>query len=153
MRLFGLELDDMMKLRPDKGVHVQDNDLLLNPLVGLPAPRVRGRLARVSLEPGRVVQYFGHPDSLSPRRYFGGETPARNFMFYFGGRLRFGKLLMTGADLLIVDADQGDPFDFFLTHYHEQLVAGDHRTTPDDGLVVRMPDLADLHSTVAGRDR
>jgi hypothetical protein len=148
MRLFGIQLDELMKLRGDKGIRVIDNDLVLDPLVGLPPPRVRGHLTKMVLEPGRIVQYFGPADSLGPKRYFGSDTPAKNYMFYHGGRLGFGKLLMTGADLLIVDADPGDPFDFFLTRYHEQLVAGDHRTTPDDGLVVRMPDLADL---AAGR--
>lgn len=48
------------------------------------------------------------------------------------------------SDLTIVDADPGDWFDFFLGRYHEQLVAGTHRTTPEDGLVVWMPDLSDV---------
>ena len=36
--------------------------------------------------------------------------------------------------------DRNDPFEFSLAHYHEQLVAGSHRTTPEDALVVSMPD-------------
>jgi hypothetical protein len=65
-------------------------------------------------------------------------------MSYHGSRIRFGKLTMAGTDLTIVDADPRDRFDFFLGRYHEQLVAGTHRTTPEDGLVVWMPDLSDM---------
>jgi hypothetical protein len=65
-------------------------------------------------------------------------------MFFQGGVLRFGKLTMTDTDLLIVDADPKDRFDFFLDHYNEQLVAGYSRNTPDHGLIVTMPDFATL---------
>jgi hypothetical protein len=61
-------------------------------------------------------------------------------MYYRGGVLRFGKLTMTGADLLIVDADPRDPFDFFLDRYNDQLVAGYSRNTVSKALIAIMPD-------------
>ncbi len=45
-------------------------------------------------------------------------------MFFRHGVLRFGKLTMDDTDLMIVDANAKDPFDFFLDHYNTQLVAG-----------------------------
>jgi hypothetical protein len=63
-------------------------------------------------------------------------------MFFRGGVLRFGKLTMNDTDLLIVDADQHDNFDFWLDRYNDQLVAGSSRNTRDHGLVVQMPDFA-----------
>jgi hypothetical protein len=65
-------------------------------------------------------------------------------MFYRGKVLRFGKLTMEDADLQIVDADPKDPFDFFLSHLNEQLVAGESHNQPDFGLVTIMPDYSDL---------
>ena len=65
-------------------------------------------------------------------------------MFYEGASLTFGKLTMKDTDLLILDDDPSDPFDFFLDRYNDQLVAGYSRNTPDRGLVVRMPDLSDM---------
>jgi hypothetical protein len=47
---------------------------------------------------------------------------------------------MNDTDLLIVDAEPKDPFDFFLDRYNQQLVAGYSRNTPDHGLIVMMPD-------------
>ena len=71
-----------------------------------------------------MVQVFGSGDSVPPRTAFGDSVPSPNYMYYHGASIRFGKLTMTGTDLLIVDADPGDPFGFYLGRYHEQLVAG-----------------------------
>jgi len=144
MKKLGIELDDMLKLRPDRGMRVDGNDFLLNVAAIIPPPHVVGKLTGIRLEEGRVVQLFGGGTRLPPREYFGGRAPAPNYMYYHGAIIRFGKLTMTGTDLLIVDADPSDPFRFYLQRYHDQLVAGSHRTTPEDGLVVQMPDLEDL---------
>ena len=144
MRHLGIQLDEMLKVQPDRGIRVVENDFLLDVTAILPPPRIRGTLSAIRLVSGGMVQRFGPIDSVGPRSVLGDSTPARNFMYYLGGIIRFGKLTMTGTDMLIVDADQSDPFGFYLGRYHEQLVAGDHRTTPVDGLIVRMPDLGDL---------
>jgi hypothetical protein len=41
---------------------------------------------------------------------------------------------MHDADLVMIDMDPGDPFDFLLDHYQEQLVAGYTKSTPEYGL-------------------
>jgi hypothetical protein len=61
-------------------------------------------------------------------------------MAYRGSDLRFGKLTMNDADLILIDMDPRDPFDFYLDHYTEQLVAGYTKTTPDFGLRVYVRD-------------
>ncbi|MEO8201407.1 MAG: hypothetical protein ABI679_12850 [Gemmatimonadota bacterium] len=144
MKKLGIELDEMVKVQPNRGIRIEENDFLLDVAAILPPPRIRGRLSRVRLVPGGMVQTFGAGDSVPPRTAFGDSMPSPNFMYYHGASIQFGKLTMSGTDLLIVDADPRDRFGFFLGRYHEQLVAGTHRTTPSDGLVVRMPDLADL---------
>lgn len=144
MSKLGIELDDMMKVRPGGGIRVDKNDFLLDAAAIIPAPRITGTLRSVRLTPGSVVLQFGPPDSLPARTYFGGTEPAPNYMGFTGARLRFGKLTMNGTDMFIVDPDPSDPFDFSLAEYHRQLVAGRHQTTPEDGLVVWMPDLGDI---------
>lgn len=67
-------------------------------------------------------------------------------MFFRGGVLRFGKLTITDADMLALDADSTDPLDFYLDRYTEQLTAGYHRATGDLRLPVVLPDYADLGS-------
>jgi len=47
----------------------------------------------------------------------------------------------------LVDSDPGDPFDFSIDHYKDQLVAGYAKMTPQGGLCVHMPDFNKLKNT------
>jgi hypothetical protein len=87
------------------------------------------------------VQQFGAPVKrpLTPP-----NGRFSNYMYFRGGTLRFGKLTMVDTDMLLVDADQKDPFDFSPEEYNDQLVAGYSKNTRSHGLVVYMPDLSDL---------
>ena len=136
--LFGVELSNLIKSQESKGMRVEGDDLILDPEKLLPPPRIRGRVTAVRIEGDRMIQTFsggarGKP--LSPSL-----PKEKNYMFMSGNVLSFGKLTMQEADLQIIDADPKDPFDFFLSQYAKQLVAGYSRTMPDKGLVVYMPD-------------
>ena len=72
-------------------------------------------------------------------------------MAYHGAQLRFGKLTMSDTDLVLIDMDPQDPFDFSLEHYKEQLVAGYTKTTPDFGLRVFMRDFNKVQNQPAPR--
>src|SRR5262249_35752621 len=68
MKLFGLELDELIKLNGAPAVQIVDNDFVLDPSALLPAPRVTGRVSAVRVEPGGLVQIFGQaPASASSR--------------------------------------------------------------------------------------
>jgi len=43
---------------------------------------------------------------------------------------------MADTDLVLIDMDPQDPFDFFLDHYKEQVAAGYAKMTADAGLRV-----------------
>jgi len=139
---FGLELENLVKMKNVAGVSVDGDDLILDPRSLLPPPQIRGRLTRAAIENGLLVQQFGaatSPKAIAPRN--GRFT---NYMYYRGGTLRFGKLTMRDADLLLVDSDPKDRFDFSPAQYNHQLVAGYSKNTRALGLIVYMPDLADL---------
>ena len=147
---FGLELERLVKVNPATGVTVDGDDLLLDPERLLPRPRIKGRLTRTWIENGLVVQQFGAPVKrplTPPNGHFS------NYMYYRGGTLRFGKLTMVDTDLVLVDADQKDPFDFSPEEYNDQLVAGYSKNTRSHGLVVYMPDLSDLSRRLAQSTR
>jgi hypothetical protein len=148
MKFFGLHLQKLVNTSHARGVRIERDDFLLSPAELLPPPRVAGRVAAVEVSDSEIVQTF-RPDS-------GRDAPAllkpplhsaENYMFFREGELRFGKLTMEDTDLLILDANPKDPFDFFLDHYNAQLVAGYSKNTPDHGLIVRMPDW----NTVSGK--
>jgi len=138
---FGLELENLMKVKDTNGVAVDGDDLLLDPERLLPPPIVRGRVTRAWIENGALYQQFG---GAPPRSAITPPMRVENYMYYRGGTLRFGKLTMHDADLLLVDADPKDAFDFSPEKYNEQLVAGYSKNTRAHGLIVYTPDLSDL---------
>jgi hypothetical protein len=144
MEALGITLAKLLDVSQAKGVRVAGNDLFLDPIHLLPPPAISGRLTGVKVEPTRLVQYFGAAaDTVSPSSVMP-DSDAANYMLFHDGTLQFGKLFMVHADMEVVDLTPQDPFDFDIGRYHEQLVAGSHRTTPNDGLLVFMPDLAKL---------
>jgi hypothetical protein len=150
MHTFGLELDNLVKVQQGRGVEVADNDFILSPSGLLPPPRIEGKLVAARLLPDAISQTFGastregHGEKLRPS-----DPSARNYLFFRGRVLRFGKLIMDDADLQIVDADPSDPFDFSLADINQQLTGGSSRTLKDFGLVTTMPDYGDLERKVA----
>lgn len=148
MKLFGLELDDVVDLKRRRGVEVRDNDIVIAPGQVLPPPEIRGRLVRAAIAGDRLVQTFG--GSAPAGRRLGLPAPdARNYIYFGGGIIRFGKLTMTDADLQLIDLDPRDPFEFDPPRYNMQLVAGYSKNTPQKGLKTYMPDIDDLR---AGRN-
>jgi hypothetical protein len=154
MHTFGLEMENLIKVRPGTGVAVDKDDFLLSPAGILPPPTIKGLVTAVRLDGDEIVQTMGGSKREgSHERLRPSDPKARNFMFYRGKVLRFGKLTMEDADLQIVDADPKDPFDFSLAHLNEQLVAGESHNQPDYGLVTVMPDYADLKHAVSTASR
>jgi len=147
MGLLGIEMDDMVKIQAGRGIVVEDNDFILDPQQMLPAPRIRGNVTSVRIEGDQVIQVFG--TGPAPGRRLLPYAQYRNYMYFRGGNLRFGKLTMTGADLALIDEDPKDPFDFNLDRYNDQLVAGYSKNTPSHGLKTFMPDANDLRARTA----
>lgn len=138
MKGLGLSLEKIISLSRAKGATVDGNDIYLTPTTILPPPEIQGRVSSVRIEGDQVVMHFGSALSMSmniPVR------EAKNYMYYRGGSLRFGKLVMLDADMLITDLDPQNPFRFELDRYQPQLVSGYSRTLPSGGLVVFMRDI------------
>lgn len=144
MRALHIELDDLLNLEQARGARVVDNDIILDVSRALPPPAIRGRLSRVHIEGNQLVQHFVpmNGDGAFQVRPVP-DSKARNYMFYRGGVLQFGKLVMLDADLQIVDLDPRDAFRFDIDRYERQLVAGYSKTLGDMGLEVYMKDLDD----------
>jgi hypothetical protein len=137
---FGVEMEEVFEAREARGLRIEGDDLVLDPEKALPPPAVRGRVTEARIEGNAIRLDFGEPERAP--KPDGGE--ARNYLFFEGGVLSFGKLTMRNSDLRLVDADPRDPFDFSLEQYHRHLVAGYSKTTSDMGLVTVMPDLSDM---------
>lgn len=138
---FGLDLERLVKVQAGSPVQVDGDDLLLDPERLLPPPRIRGKLVRAWIADGLIFEQFGPEKPTQPI-----APPQRfpNYMYYRGGTLRFGKLTMDDTDLMLVDDDPTDSFEFSPARYNDQLTAGYSKNTRNGGLITRMPDLNDV---------
>ena len=143
MSLFGLELDDVVDLKKRRGIEIDDNDVVITPGQVLPPPELQGHLSQVRIVNGKLQQTFGTP-GVAAEKLSAPEFSSRNYIYFSGSDIRFGKLTMSNADLQLIDDDARDPFDFFPARYNRQLVAGYSKNTPSGGLRTYMPDYGDL---------
>jgi len=127
--LLGIDLAKLIDTNKVRGVAVEKDDILLDPEQILPPPRLQGKVTAVRLQGNDIVLNFGGPPA--PRI---ATRQQGNYMAFHHGEMRFGKLTMHDADLIMIDMDPRDPFNFFLQHYQEQLVAGYTKSTPQYGL-------------------
>ena len=142
--LFGLKLDDLVSLKNQRGVEISDNDILIAPGQILPPPEIRGRLSRAAVAGNRLLQAFDDGNGKLPKALVGASQSSRNYIYFGGGTIVFGKLTMRDADLQLIDMDPRDPFDFYPAKYRAQLVAGYSKNTQAGGLRTYMPDYDDL---------
>jgi hypothetical protein len=94
----------------------------------------------VRIERDSLVQVFGS----GTRKHMSPPATAKNYIYWRGGDLSFGKLTMSTTDLELIDEDPSDPFDFSVDRWNEQLVAGYSKVTPERGLKAHMPDYNEL---------
>jgi hypothetical protein len=142
--LLGIDISRMINAKQIQGVSADKDDLILNPEEILPPPRIKGTVSAVRLRGNDIIQVFGSPQPSN----FSFKQPG-NYMAYRDGSLRFGKLTMDDTDLVLIDMDPGDSFDFYFDHYKEQLVAGYTKTTPELGLRVYARDYNKLQGRPA----
>ena len=144
MRAFGLTLQKILDLSKARGVTVKGNDLFLDPVLILPPPAIEGHATAIRVDGDELVQTFGTVAESTPLPP--PDTSASAYMFFKGGTIHFGKLLMLDAEMQIVDLRPSGFFNFNLDKYKDQLVAGYSRTLPDLGLEVYMLGLDKLSS-------
>jgi hypothetical protein len=135
MDLFNVQVADLIKTGKVPGVATDHNDLILDLEKILPPPHIEGKVTAIRFAGDTLVQTFGGAAGKSVKYLRLG-----NYMSYQGNTLRFGKLTMSDADLILIDMDPRDPFDFYLAHYKEQVAAGYAKITPNFGLRVYVKD-------------
>jgi len=150
LHALGLRLDDMLDLSKSTAARVKGDDIYLDPTKILPPPAIIGRLTSVRVDGDALVQEFATlPDDSLFVGYARPDSAAPNYLFFRGGRLRFGRLEMRDTELQILDLDPSDPFDLFLAEYNKQLTAGYSRNRPNLSLQAFFPDYNDLGKPVA----
>jgi hypothetical protein len=130
----GIKLSKVAQPEQQSRFRIEGDDIILPITALFPPPRITGQLTAVRIEGDSLVQVFGPAGAtLTPP-----PTVANNYIYFRGGRMRFGKLTMDDVDLELVGTDPSPDFDFSLDHYSEQLEDGYSKTLPSRGLVAYM---------------
>jgi hypothetical protein len=137
----GIKLSSVAQPKKQSRFRIEGDDIILPIEALFPPPRITGKLTAVSIKGDVLVQVFGPASATLPRP----PTTAANFVYFHGGRMKFGKFTMDDVDLQLVDKDPSNAFDFSLEHYAEQLESGYSKSLPSLGLLAFVPD----YSTVA----
>jgi hypothetical protein len=143
MNLFGVEIADLIKNGKLPGVEARGDDLVLDPSLVFPAPHMEGRVTATRIEGNTIVLSFGDKNHAAKARQAG------NYMSFRGNRLRFGKLTMMDVDMILIDMDPTDPFDFFLDHYKDQIAAGYSKISSNSALRIYVRDFNKLRKSGA----
>ena len=142
LHLLGEDLSKVMNSNSARGMRVEGDDIILIPRSLTPPPHMEGRVTRVGIEGGKIVQHFDagrHLPALKP------SLATNAYIYHRNGILRFGKLTMNDADLEIV-GDRPGAFEFFQREYQKQLIAGYSKNTAAGGLVSHMVDYTRVRS-------
>lgn len=144
MDMLGLDTAKVVNTSKVEGVSVDKDDLIIDPRVILPPPQLHGRLISIKIENGEIALAFTAAAEQGSQAALTNSCRAVNYLQLKGGTVRFGKLTMADSDLVLLDMQPSDPFDFSMYHYREQLVAGYSKMTPQGGLCVHVPDFDKL---------
>lgn len=132
LHTIGLHMSDLVDVRHARGLTLDKDDIIIDAVPLLPPPAVDGRLADVHVDGGELIERFAGDSTRAI------DTTQAGYLHFIGGRLRFGRLLMSGTDLRIVSTEPHGPFDVNLPHYSQQLVAGFSQTTATGGLIAHL---------------
>lgn len=141
----GIKLSSVAQPQKQSRFYIEGDDIILPITALFPPPRITGKLTAVRIEGDSLVQVFGPPNAtIAPP-----PTSAKNYVYFRGGRMKFGKLTMDDVDLELVDKDPSNAFDFSLDHYALQLEAGYSKALPSGGLLAVMPDYSAVAKAAA----
>ena len=142
-----ISVSDLFHPKGVPGIEVSGNDIFFDTLKLLPPPHIHGQLSKVRVVSPDIEEVYGDAEGAVTR-----VEQWRNFLRLSDGTIDFGKLTMHHVDLTMVDLSNDAWFDLDLNNYHNQLVNGYTRMTPEAGLLIFMPDLDELPKSNESRN-
>jgi hypothetical protein len=142
MALFGLEMAKLLKMREDKGLVLQGNDILMDISKLYPPPTLLARVTAVSIR--NNAMHIEMDDGKA--RPWPEDLPlpqARSCLLMWGGDVLINSVLNLNAKMQVLDASPNTPQVFALDRYREQLEAGTVTPTRQGHLIAYVPDVLD----------
>jgi hypothetical protein len=136
--LFGVQLAKVAQPKKENRFYITGDDIILPIQALFPPPRISGSLTAVRIEGDSLVQTLGPVNA----KLSDPPVQANEYIYFHGGRIQFGKLIMNDTDLELLNEKPAPQFDFSLDHYYVQLQNGYTKLLPNRGVVFYMPGYA-----------
>lgn len=142
----GIETQGLINLNEQRGMKIVGNSIIMYPGKMFPPPAMQGRVSRVETEPDKLIIYFDDNTKLSRPPLPINDPEIKNYQHVYGGAVRLiGNETHENANLLMVDMDQSNIFDFSIGEYYNHTIAGVVNAINRSGtLVTYMPDYNDI---------
>jgi hypothetical protein len=150
LHTLGMHLSNVVDVSRARGVMIDGDDVIIDPLQLLPPPAIEGRLRAIRIDgPALVAEFTPSKDDTLFARSADSAAHAPGFVDFHGGTLEIANLEMHDTDLRIIDRDSLGSFDLSLPHYVDQLTHGVITMRSNLGVVARVPDFASLRMPAA----
>lgn len=142
MKLVGLEMAKLVKMKAEKGLTMDGNDIIMDPSRLYPPPALKGFVTAVSISDNAM-----HIEMNDGKARPWPETPVANppsMLLMWGGDVLINATLSLNAKMQILDATPSTPMVFALDRYREQLEAGFVTPTRAGHMIAYVPDVLDF---------
>ena len=141
MGAMGMKLDSVLSIAGGRGIIIKGNQIILSPFEIFPPPALSGIMAHTRVDPSSDSLLLSFKPGSGNELLLGGPPAGvENYLMLKKGKVAFRKLIMQNSDILMLDRNRKDSFDFFLARYWEVLKRGDVYIRPDSSILVKMPD-------------
>jgi len=146
MDLFGIETQKLLNLNEQRGLKLVGNSILMYPSRLFPPPVMNGKVFRVETENDALNIYFDDGTKLKRPPLPIQEGLYRNYKHIYGGAVRMiGNETHENTNIMMIDMNQSNPFEFYLAEYVNHTVAGQVNILGKNGALVNyMPDYSDI---------
>ena len=147
MDFLGMEVAGMMNINENRGIKIDGNAMIMDCKKMFPPPTLIGKVVGVELQEGKKILYFD--DGIKPPTPKLPDPTVQNYMYITGGTVKMMNEVHSNANLLMVDMDPSDLFDFYMKEYKRHLRAGYVKVMDDRGtLITPMPDYAKMENNL-----
>lgn len=121
----GLETQKLINVNEQRGMKIVGNAIVLDPSKLFPPPTMNGKIIRVETDTNKLTLYFDDKVQMARPPLPVIDDSIKNYQHVYGGAVRLvGNEIHENTNLLMVDMNQTNPFDFCISEYYNQLMAG-----------------------------
>lgn len=142
----GLETQKLINVNEQRGMKVAGNSILLYPGRMFPPPAMQGRVSRIETERDKLIIYFDDNTKIQRPTLPIDNPEIKNYQHVYGGAVRMiGNETHENTNLMMIDMDQTNPFDFAMGEYYNHTIGGQVNPINRSGtLLTFMPDYNDI---------